>query len=733
MAFRRVGAAILTLVDKRRILTAGDDARICLWDLPSTQGLGVNSVSERVGPQPQIAFDTAADPKLWALDQQGELSVMEASSGRVIARRRAHAGQRAAIVSLPKNQGIVTVGGDELVKFWRLRGREIVPTGKELRNDQPLISVAVSADGALIATMDVRSQLCVWERKTGSVVFKDSLRTGNDDAPWTGKVAFNKDTTFLAAFGPGQSGFVYVIRNAPWNFRRLSDQLLVAGPRGGSALLWNPAIPNAVLHADDHPRLHSGAFGDPDAGKEFHFDWPESTCVALQQASDGERIISLETGGRIVFHSSRWQHKMFELKGNIHQGVDHEAVDLAVDPQGRWLAVANKQGEVELWDSGARVVADSGIHLDEAATKWKASDLLERSSAVQRIAERTLQLDSQGRLCFLSTMSLPGDVRNDGLLQFVREERGQTLREPLTPGNPEFVRRMDSTAASLALTAENEPVIVFRCRTAASTFYDGIFYAAQRTAPGKWLYEKIHDKGNLGFTPALLLTKDGTPHDIFHFSYDSFGLLHSRRQADGSWSPEVLGRQGDGMHLQSRSDRDGKLHLLFRINRFNGDPIPMGYMVWDPQNGEQTREVLVGVGDVGGMLELTTDGNPVVLRRRFDPNRRASEQWLVQRTGEGWRDYQRLPVQDSSTWKVGPDGATYLIEWNKARQELSLLRGIGDNWQRRVVGTLGSNTVAISSTILFDRAGHPVIFVASPPAPYGWAKVFREELQRVEP
>ena len=94
-------------------------------------------------------------------------------------------------------------------------------------------------------------------------------------------------------------------------------------------------------------------------------------------------------------------------------------------------------------------------------------------------------------------------------------------------------------------------MIVFRCRIEAQSPYDGALYSVQRTKPGVWEKpEQIHEHGNLGFYPALLVNAEGRLTDVFHFSFGGFHLVHSFRQANG-WQAEAIGEQGDGYRLSA--------------------------------------------------------------------------------------------------------------------------------------------------------------------------------------
>ena len=266
LPLRRRGTAILALPGKPMLITAGNDASIKVWQMPQVATQGPLTLRQRVGPKPQLAFSPSQSRILWALDKTGCLWAIDVESGQVVARREgAHQGGEAGISAPPRDDAVVTVGGDAHVRFWRLKKNSIVTQGApQIQSERPLMSVAISPDQRWIAAVNVASWLHVWKLSTGELAFKTALSGFAAGKPYTGKAAFNPSGTLLAAFGAGQSGNVFACSPDSDSFRKLSDQVWVAGAFGGTAMAWNPVNPQSLIIADDYPRYSSRSFGEAD-------------------------------------------------------------------------------------------------------------------------------------------------------------------------------------------------------------------------------------------------------------------------------------------------------------------------------------------------------------------------------------------------------------------------------------------------------------------------------------
>lgn len=439
--YSRICSQILAFNDGKRILTVGDDARLVEWRLPPGSRTFSQLSQENFGSAPRLMFD-AKRPYLWTLSEDGRLSIAALPASKVLAQvLDAHkpvseSERRASIAFHSQRNGVLTAGGDDTVREWRFEDGKIVRNSRELRHDAAVVSVTVNDNGELVATVDAKSRLRVFDYQTGELIFKDDIGGIPGLPPLSGKLAFNPGTTLLAAFGAMQSAPVYEIRHSPWRFRRLNEQIWVAGPRGGVAMVWNPAIPNAAVIADDHPRLHSQAIGSENAGQEYYFEPTPPTIAALTTSHDRRRIVCLEPTGQFAFFDARTQTKMLQLQSQITK-----AADVAMSHDGRWLAVSGFNGLVETWDVGptpahvtenltlARIApgaplatsaSDQATNRQELPT-WSSRSLIERTSRIYRFDEQQIKFDSSGRLHLLAVISQPGDMRTEGELYLLTE------------------------------------------------------------------------------------------------------------------------------------------------------------------------------------------------------------------------------------------------------------------------------------------------------------------------
>ena len=434
---------------------------------------------------------------------------------------------------------------------------------------------------------------------------------------------------------------------------------------------------------------------------------------------DGRRLLWIDESGRLVSYDARHDLRMVDLNSSLKH-----VVGMAIDRRGQRLAIVNAEGTVEVWHTSTPVASSLPEPQDDSS-EWAATDWLQRDSAVTTPHPHTLRFDSQGHAHFLMSESDPGDFNGDGALYYVAEEGSKMTRERITMGNPEFDRRMSVSASALELHG-NQPLVVFRCRTAETLAYDGKFYVARRTQPGVWEREMIHEHGNIGFYPVMLVDDGGQLTDVFHFSFGGYYLLHSFRQGD-KWDAEILGEQGDGYALEG-SKHEEVLHLITDTNRFNGDNGNRVYLQWKP-GGELVRERLPAAFGYAKAIRVLRDGRPIVSQLRDDSD---SSTQLLTRTENGWQQYQKMPESlaiHSDNWEIGPDGATYVVAWQAENQRVVLWRGLGDAWSGQVIATAENLPAApIAIWLRFDPQGHPVVVIGKLGEPFSWLKAYRRSI-----
>jgi len=125
-----------------------------------------------------------------------------------------------AVAFLPDGQRFVTGGGDGMLRFWSLEGSE---SGTPFRaSDAPIRSIAVSARGRFLATVDDRLAIRIWQ--ANGQVFGRTLQMQRQrvDYPCTASgVAFAPDELAIAAISCTNNVYLWSLAGQP-----------VAVPRG---------------------------------------------------------------------------------------------------------------------------------------------------------------------------------------------------------------------------------------------------------------------------------------------------------------------------------------------------------------------------------------------------------------------------------------------------------------------------------------------------------------------
>lgn len=699
LPFHRVGAAVLLPTGEDRVISAGEDRVVKIWAVGRNDGV----TRLRTGTGPRIAFDPNESELLWTLAADGRLQVIDTLEQKPPKDVLAHAGGAAGLAVVHRTGAVVTAGKDARVRFWTWDGAGIRPARPAIRHGRRLLSIAASHDGRWVATVDVAAVLSVWEIQSGRRVFSEPLLGAGGSEPKTGRIAFNCDDTRLAAFGPGQSCLVF--RTDP--FGKLDEHPIVAGS-GGTALLWHPRDAGFLLIADDYPRYDGLSLpGCPLGFERLGLRQPQAPCVGMESSPDGRRWFLLEQTGRIIVCDPEHLGEVM-----VRRSRDGSACDLAIDTEGRRLAVAHADGAIEIWETRWR--GDPPSLIDDARTRWSAATLVEGPSAAIETNSRCVALDTHDRLGVLF-LAKRGERDREGNLIFIHEEGGRVLREIIDDGG-----RVPSNAMCLAFGPDDEPIVVFRRAVPNRGPYDGSVQIARRRGPGKWALEQVLSNGNAGHYPSAVV-RGGRVREIFHFSFAGYRWLHTFR--DGAlWKTATLGRAGDGLGLLGASDPDGHSHFAFRPNLFNSDPAPPLYARWDGKT--LLREVIDPMASNALSIRLAPDRAPLVLvQRPITAN--LLKMYLARRTAAGWR-CDALPAEipdqrGDSDFALGKDGEIYLASWDR---QLLLWRGTAGRWRRTIVADQPQSE-GICCWTRTDSHGRPVIVAARAYQADGWIRAYR--------
>lgn len=364
----------------------GGNAAVRLWDVRT--GKEVRRFEGHQQPAHTLAF--AADGTALYSVSSGDAIRWDARTGQ----EQAHwkmPGPTASLAVAPDLDALVFAGSDtedRAVHVWDATG------GKEVRHlrghQRGVTTVALSADGRLVASANSFEAIRLWDRRTGKLVRQFDMPAGGP------ALAFAPDGKRLAA-ACGQTGLVRVWDTATGKvvgslrgyqgwvnglaFAPDGKRLALAGADTQSVHLWDVATGKDLRPLRGHRgHVEAVAFA-PDgrtlasAGGDRH---EEDTAIRLWDAAGGEEVRRLEghpgnvhalafspdgkllaSGGEKEDFVRLWDHttgkcvrRLRRVPGKDERAAaDHRVSALAFAPDGRALAAAVDEGHLVVFDT----------------------------------------------------------------------------------------------------------------------------------------------------------------------------------------------------------------------------------------------------------------------------------------------------------------------------------------------------------------------------------------------
>ena len=619
-------AGILLMANRNRVLTFGLNMVVNEW--PTTGSDGITNLA--CGPEPKIQFDLTNDRRVWCLDRNGLLSVIDSETRTIVSQKQVHqlAGTACAIVSPTV---MATSSLDGTIRFWSVVNDRLQETRPAWKHSVGLLDLAIS--GSFAASIDVESRVMLWDLASGRLLMQSPLRNREGQEASSGHVAFNSDGTRLAACGSGPACDV---------FSTASRQRVAANPHifgNCTALAWDAKNPSRLLVADDSPSYLVFDERGEDTVLDRRSVRPESNNHArgLAHGPNG-RLVAVEKSGRLRFIDLEHVGELTRL-----ETPSLDASSLAFDVTGKRLAVARSvsadAGAIDIYEtsrpSSIRMESvESSAHRQQqqaeskklVGMQFQPTDCPHPIISPQNIHWCVMTASGDLRLALneLDASTQPPTYR----LVFWSESAKRWSRKVVYESRHELPRG----TVGLRLDQRGSPLIVFRENTGTTGPYDSRVLLARRDPSAAWHIETIMPTGNAGYFPFPALRADGSIV-VWHYSFAGYHLC--RTFFDGNWQTEFVGHQGDGHDLMAMQQADGLVHLISDVNRNNADTGPPIYMQHD---GDKflTREVI----DVKARFAscLSIDGpHPMVLVQR--PSHDATPNFQIrERHPNGWRD-----------------------------------------------------------------------------------------------
>ncbi|MEV7279780.1 NB-ARC domain-containing protein [Streptomyces sp. NPDC093111] len=325
------GASVRALaISGGRVASVATDGTLEIWDSFSGRHLG-QVVPERGDAYTCVAFAPGGG---W-LAVGGRRHVWLVSSDLARTERRgATAGAPVNAIALaPDGSWMVTAEADGVLEIWNETPPRSAPS-RISAHQGPATAVAVSPDGTWLVSGGEDGSVAVWDRWTGARRARYSAHRGPVHAvavtPYGGRIV-----------SAGEDGAVRV-----WDSRELGRPR--SGEAGGmrTVTVAGDSGRLAVEHADGRTRLRDAAGGgwsDPLSSLDGEADGP----VAF--APDGSWYAAIVRDGYGVRFGPTVREPGAPVTA-LDLGAGTSAHALAVAPDGTWLAIADSEGRLQLWD-----------------------------------------------------------------------------------------------------------------------------------------------------------------------------------------------------------------------------------------------------------------------------------------------------------------------------------------------------------------------------------------------
>jgi WD40 repeat protein len=316
--------------DGQHLASAGQDGTLKIWDVSNRQEL--RSIKAHTKDVRQVVYNKTGN-RIATAGWDNKVIIWDAKTGEKCLELAGHTRPVNSVSFNSDGSRLVTGASDGTVRVWE------ADTGEQLlyyRGHKRSVRDAVfNQDGTMIASGSWDKTLQIWESRTGKIIEKQIL----DGKLWS--IAFSPDDRYVAVASENNPIKVWDRDSKKW-------RKSIKGHNGRvNKILF---IVDGLISAGDDQTCQ---WWDMVSGDKRSFSipqyWKNSARIPdwklIALSPDGEQVALAATGFVSIWNLKEKQPFPLELPISILK-----INDIEYSPNGRFLAVASREGMIQVWD-----------------------------------------------------------------------------------------------------------------------------------------------------------------------------------------------------------------------------------------------------------------------------------------------------------------------------------------------------------------------------------------------